>query len=150
MSTTDEKDITVETENDPLDAERKRLAERLAETRAFLGLSQQDVADATGLSRLVVSSIETGRRKVESVELSTLSRLYGQPVSYFLPEAAPKYGATEPAADEVAFIARAAKELQSEDRAELLRFAEFLRTYRSPAKTQGSATGDAADQNRKA
>ncbi len=112
---------------DSLDAERRRLAERLRETREFLGLSQQEAAEAAGLTRLVVSAVETGRRKMESVELQALARVYGQPVSYFLP------GSDEETQAEVQFIARAARGLAAEDRAELLRFAEFLKSYKAPA-----------------
>jgi transcriptional regulator with XRE-family HTH domain len=112
---------------DGLDAERRILAERLRETREFLGLSQQEAADAASLTRLVISAIETGRRKVESVELRSLARVYGQPVSYFLPASE-----AEAPSEEVQFIARAAKELEPNDRAELLRFARFLKSYKEP------------------
>jgi transcriptional regulator with XRE-family HTH domain len=111
-----------------LDAERKRLADKLRETREFLGLSQQEAATAANLTRLALSAIETGRRRVESVELQALARVYGQPVTYFLesPE-------SETAGQDLRFIARAAKELSPDDRNELLKFAEFLRRYKAPA-----------------
>jgi transcriptional regulator with XRE-family HTH domain len=112
---------------DGLDGERRLLAERLRETREFLGLSQQDAADAAGLTRLAISAIETGRRKLESVELRALARVYGQPVTYFLPASE---GEAPP--EEVQYIARAAKELEPSDRAELLRFAQFLKSYKEP------------------
>lgn len=112
---------------DSLDAERRLLAERLRETREFLGLSQQEAADAAGLTRLVISAIETGRRKIESVELLALARVYGQAVTYFLPASE-----AEAPSEEVQFIARAAKELEPNDRAELLRFARFLKSYKEP------------------
>jgi transcriptional regulator with XRE-family HTH domain len=122
---------------DALDAERRQLAERLRDTREFLGLSQQEAADTAGLTRLVISAIETGRRKVESVELGALARVYGQPVAYFLASGDAE-DATQP--EEVKFIARAAREMAAGDRGELLRFAEFLRTYRSPkTPTEGPA-----------
>lgn len=113
----------------PLDAERKRLADKLRETREFLGLSQQEAATAANLTRLALSAIETGRRRVESVELQALARVYGQPVTYFLePHEADAGG------QDLRFIARAAKELSPEDRNELLKFAEFLRRYKAPAE----------------
>ncbi len=120
---------------DSIDLERKALADRLRETREFLGLSQQEVADAlgptAGLTRLAISAIETGRRKVESVELAALARVYGQPLSYFL---APRPKArVEP--EEVKFIARAASKMTADDRAELLRFAEFLGSYKAPVRS---------------
>jgi transcriptional regulator with XRE-family HTH domain len=122
------------TDIEAIDVERKLLADRLRETREFLGMSQQDVAEAAGVSvgltRLAISAIETGRRKVESVELAALARLYGQPISYFLHA---KGNATaEP--EEVRFIARAASNMTPEDREELLRFAEFLKSYKAPGR----------------
>lgn len=116
---------------DGLDTERRLLAERLKETREFLGLSQQEAAEAAGLTRLAISAIETGRRKVESVELRALARVYGQPVSYFLPASE-----AEAPPEEVQYIARAAKELEPNDRAELLRFAQFLKSYKEPRGTR--------------
>src|SRR4051812_35045813 len=118
----------------PLDAERKRLADKLRETREFLGLSQQEAATAANLTRLALSAIETGRRRVESVELQSLARVYGQPVTFFLESQEADAGGQD-----LRFIARAAKELSPEDRGELLKFAEFLRRYRAPAaKSHGA------------
>lgn len=130
--------LETESIHDSLDVERRRLAERLRQTREFLGLSQQDAADAAGLTRLVVSAMETGRRKVESVELQSLARVYGQPVSYFLPNAADELP------PEVHFLARAARGLADTDRAELLRFAEFLRSYKAPSARSDGGEGGAA------
>jgi len=125
---------------DAIDSERKQLADKLRETREFLGLSQQEVADAVGptvgLTRLAVSAIETGRRKLESVELAALARVYGQPVSYFLPAGEKD----QPEPEEVKFIARAASTMTPEDRAELLRFAEFLKSYKAPGQGEVATT----------
>jgi hypothetical protein len=63
------------------------------------------------------------------MELSALARVYGQPVSYFLPS---EEAVAQP--QEIQFIARAARELAPEDQAELLRFAEFLKSYREPRR----------------
>jgi len=117
-----------------LEADRRKLADRLRQVREFLGLSQQEAATGANLTRLALSAIETGRRRVESVELQALARVYRQPVTYFLEEPA----AGDSAAD-VQFLARAAKELSSQDRSELLRFAQFLKGYRSkPDPKSGS------------
>src|SRR2546425_4136744 len=124
-------------DSDSIDRERKALADRLRETREFLGLSQQEVAAAlgptVGLTRLAVSAIETGRRRVESVELAALARVIGQPLSYFL--ASRQKAQVEP--EEVKFIARAATKLTPGDRAELLRFAEFLKNSKAPTLASG-------------
>jgi transcriptional regulator with XRE-family HTH domain len=103
------------------------LAKRLRETREYLNLSQQFVAEQTGLPRSAISDIERGIRKVDSLELQRFSHLYRYPVSYFL-------GADDEIAGADATIqalARAAGELTEEDRAEVLRFATFLRHYAS-------------------
>jgi len=112
-----------------LDAGRRRLADKLREVREFLGLSQQEAASGANLTRLALSAIETGRRRIESVELQALARVYRQPVSYFL-EDTPQEDAS--ATSELQFLTRAARELSPKDRTELVKFAEFLRRYRPP------------------
>jgi transcriptional regulator with XRE-family HTH domain len=100
--------------------ERATTAARLKESREYLGLSQQDVADATGLSRSAVSLIETGQRRVDAVELTALARLYQQSVAYFTDEAETTFP------QDVNMLARQASQLSEKDRSELLRFSEFL------------------------
>lgn len=95
------------------------LGARLREVREYLDLSQQYVSDKSGIPRSAVSDIERGQRKVDSLELKKLSKLYGHPVSYLL-------GSDEPEPDVHAW-ARAISDLTDEDRAEVLRFAQFLR-----------------------
>ncbi|MDP1611880.1 MAG: helix-turn-helix transcriptional regulator [Sulfuritalea sp.] len=102
------------------DQERAVIASRLREARDYLGLSQQDVAQATNLSRSAVSLIESGQRGVDTVELVALARLYQRSVAYFTGE--------EEAAlpTDVQALARQASQLSVKDRSELLRFSEFL------------------------
>jgi transcriptional regulator with XRE-family HTH domain len=113
-------------QGDPLEAggdeAQTQLALRLKEAREYLGVSQQFVADETGLSRAAVSAIETSRRKVEALELERLAALYKFPLSHFLGG-----GLDEPAS--VRALARQAAELSENDRAEVLRFAQFLRGF---------------------
>jgi len=99
--------------------ESQQLARRLREAREYLNLSQQFVADRTGIPRSAVSDIERGARKVDSLELRKLARLYMFPVGYFLGE--------EEAGDDVRMLARAVTDLTEDDRAEVVRFAQFLR-----------------------
>lgn len=99
--------------------ESQQLANRLREVREYLSLSQQFVADKTGIPRSAVSDIERGARKVDSLELRKLARLYMYPVGYFLGE--------EEAGDDVRVLARAVTDLTEDDRAEVVRFAQFLR-----------------------
>ena len=101
------------------EAQAQLLVTRLREVREYLGLSQQYVADKTGIARSAVSDIERGLRKVDSLELRKLARLYMYPVGYFLGE--------EEADEEVRALARAVTDLTEGDRAEVVRFAQFLR-----------------------
>jgi transcriptional regulator with XRE-family HTH domain len=95
------------------------LATKLREVREYLGLSQQYVSDKTGIARSAVSDIERGVRKVDSLELRKLARLYMYPVGHFLGE--------EEVDEEVRALARAVTDLTQDDRAEVVRFAQFLR-----------------------
>jgi transcriptional regulator with XRE-family HTH domain len=97
------------------------LAERLRETREYLGLSQQAVADYIGISRAAISSIESGKRKVDALELEKFSRLYRYPVNYF-------YGDEEDVDEKtVQLLARTASQLNEVDRKQVLKFAQFLK-----------------------
>jgi transcriptional regulator with XRE-family HTH domain len=111
--------VTEDEMNASEESESKQLANRLREAREYLNLSQQFVADKTGIPRSAVSDIENGRRKVDSLELRKLARLYMYPVAYFLGE--------EEADEEVRALARAVTDLTEDDRAEVVRFAQFLR-----------------------
>lgn len=104
------------------DSEATRLRERLREVREYLNLSQQFVADNTGLLRSAVADIERGARRVDSLELQKLAKLYGYPISYFLEDAH-----EAPEASTVRALTRAAGQLTESDREEILRFAEFLK-----------------------
>lgn len=107
---------------DDQSTQRALMASRLREAREYLGLSQEEVASALNLSRPAISNIESGLRKVESLELEQLARLYGKTVDYLLRGEAPAVEA------KIAFAARALHGLSSKDLDEVARFAEFLRT----------------------
>lgn len=107
---------------DSADEQRLLLAQRLREAREYVGLSQEDVATALGVSRPAVTNMEAGARKVEAVELDKLSQLYGQTVQYLLT------GETQAADVRLAFLARATHGLSDQDLEELGRFADFLRS----------------------
>ena len=114
--------------------DRRIIGQRLKETREYVGLSQDEVAKVLKMPRPAVSLIESGERKVEALELKKLAELYQQPVDYFLGGKAETASAPkEPlhlqrAPRDVAQLARTATKLSAEDRSELMRFAEFLRT----------------------
>jgi transcriptional regulator with XRE-family HTH domain len=121
----------------PDEERQRRLADRLREAREYLGLSQQFVAEHTGIPRVAISAIENGKRKVEALELERLAALYRCPLTYFLDGAL-----DEPAA--VRALAREARNLTDRDREEVLRFAQFLKGYareRSDPSTRTGTTG---------
>ncbi|WP_257814216.1 helix-turn-helix domain-containing protein [Burkholderia glumae] len=115
--------------NDQMDDQRLQMAKRLREAREYLGLSQDEVANALGISRPGVTNIESGARKVEALELDKLAKLYGRPVQFLLT-------GEEPVANDarVEFLARAVHGLSEHDLDEVSRFAEFLK--RSPKQAK--------------
>jgi transcriptional regulator with XRE-family HTH domain len=107
--------------------ERTDIAVRLKEAREYLGLSQQEVATSLNLPRSAISLMESGQRRVDSVELKTLAKLYQRPVAFFTS------GEEEPLlATDLAVLARQMSKLSEEDRDELLRFTEFLMQRSQP------------------
>lgn len=112
------------------DAERLQLGERLRESRKYLGLKQEEVASYLKIPRTALTDIENGQRRVEALELTRLARLYRQPVSYFTGE--DEASASLPA--DVAHMARRAADLSTQDRAELGRFADYLRARSQTAQ----------------
>ncbi|GAA2623789.1 helix-turn-helix domain-containing protein [Streptomyces vastus] len=115
--------------------QRARLGQRLKATREYLGLSQQQVAERTGIVRSAVSDIERGVRKVEVMELQKLARLYRLPASYFLDE--------EETADagEHAFagLPRTARPLSEGDRIEVAKFIQYLQARRQAEEEEAGA-----------
>ncbi|WP_437334271.1 helix-turn-helix domain-containing protein [Sorangium sp. So ce394] len=113
--------------------DRKRLGVKLRDAREYLGLSQDEVAKSIGVTRSAVSLIESGQRRVDAFELKRLADLYQRPVAEFT-------GDTDvidaPVPETVQHLARAAAKLTEADRAELLRFAEFL-SVKAPVKREG-------------
>lgn len=106
------------------DAARRRLGERLREARKYLGLKQEEVATYLKIGRTALTDIESGQRRVEAIELTRLAQLYRQSVGYFTGE--DKASAALPV--DVAHLARRVADLSAEDREELSRFAEYLRS----------------------
>jgi len=104
------------------DEEYVSMGARLRQAREYLGLSQEAVAEALGVPRASVSAMESGRRKVSSLELRDLARLYKRPLDWFYNTDA------EPIVedDTVSALFRATKNLTQEDKEQVRRFAEFL------------------------
>ncbi len=115
----------------PTERGRQALGERLRQAREYVGLKQDEVAKHLGIPRSALSNVEAGQRKVDALELTRLAKLYQRPISWFTGEEV--VGQELPA--EVAHVARAAASLSNQDRQELARFADFLK---SRAKTRSS------------
>jgi transcriptional regulator with XRE-family HTH domain len=103
-------------------AEWEKLGGRLREIREYLNFSQQYVSDRTGIPRSAISEIERGARKVDSLELKKLARLYRYPVAYFLDEQVD----ADVGDHAVAMLARRLTSLTDADREQVMRFAAFL------------------------
>jgi transcriptional regulator with XRE-family HTH domain len=105
--------------------EMETLGQRLRSAREYLGLSQELVAERLGIPRASVSAIENGKRKVSSLEVNRLAKLYKVPVTQILsgePEG------IEAIPDEsFRALFRATRDLGDKDREQVLRFAQFLR-----------------------
>ncbi|KIH98610.1 DNA-binding protein [Streptomonospora alba] len=61
-----------------------RIGERVRESRAAAGLSQQALADAVGLERSMISKLEKGDRRIDAVELTRLAHVLESSVSHLL------------------------------------------------------------------
>lgn len=121
--------------------QRVRLGQRLKATREYLGLSQQQVAERTGIVRSAVSDIERGVRKVEVMELQKLARLYRLPASYFLDE-----GESADAGEHaLAGLPRTAKPLSEGDRIEVAKFIQYLQSRREAEEGQTGVVGPAGE-----
>lgn len=106
-------------------SDQDSLAARLREGREYVGLSQEDVATALSLQCQTVFEIEAGARRVSLTELKRLANLYGQTVDELLGKAIME--CTDK--DVPNFLARAAHGLDDHDRAEVARFAKFLKNH---------------------
>lgn len=104
-----------------------RLGQKLKKLREYLGMSQQHVAECTGIPRSAVSDIEHGNRRVDAVELTKFARLYQHPVSWLLEEDGQATADTHV----LALFTRKFSQLTSEDQAQLADFADFLAARRA-------------------
>lgn len=97
------------------------IGSRLKEAREYLGISQEEAALSAEVSRSAISLIESGQRKLDSVELMALAKLYQRPMAYFTED---DYSVDiDPKA---AVFARSFSDLSENDQNELKQFAEFL------------------------
>ena len=114
--------------------EQQELGARLREAREYVGLLQEDVARALGIPRASVSALESGKRRVSSLELRRLARLYRRPVGWLLGE--------DLDIDPSAPLFRATADLSDNDKEQVLRFAEFLAGAGRPGAARQEDVGD--------
>jgi transcriptional regulator with XRE-family HTH domain len=115
------------------ETDRETLGDRLRMAREYVGLKQEEVARYLAIPRSALSNIEGSQRKVDALELARLAKLYQRPASWFTDKDAVVEGEFSA---EVAHLARAAASLSTQDRHELARFADFLKS-RARAKDPG-------------
>lgn len=101
--------------------EQRAVGQRLKGARSTLGLTQEDVAGALKIQRTSIIAMEAGTRNVSALELRRLARLYQRSVSWILGEEP-----DAPLDQDNGALYRATAELSSEDKEQVLRFAEFL------------------------
>jgi transcriptional regulator with XRE-family HTH domain len=118
--------------------EKEHLGLRLREAREYLGLSQEFVANYLSVPRASISAMETGKRRVNSLELKQLAKLYKRPLSFFLGEE--DQTLLQPDETSLALF-RTARDLTMEDRKHVLQFAQFLR-HAGRVPTKGEAASD--------
>jgi transcriptional regulator with XRE-family HTH domain len=111
---------------------RREIADRLRTAREYLELTQEEAAEAVGMSRSALSLVESGRRKVDALELAAFAKLYGQSI-----DALSGTAESQPLPESVHALARAATELSPSDRDELLRFAQFVQAKKTDRSSDG-------------
>ncbi|MHA6620311.1 helix-turn-helix domain-containing protein [Pseudonocardia sp. DLS-67] len=117
-----------ESRSDHTPSERTAVGQRLRAARETLGLTQDDVAGALGIPRTSVIAMESGKRNVTAVELRRLARLYRRNVQWLL-------GEEDDAAAVDTALYRATQDLSDDDKAQVLRFAQFLAAAGPPPTT---------------
>ena len=101
----------------------KNLGTRLKEAREYLGLTQEDVAKLMGVSRVIITNIEAGTRKVSAEELSKFSKIYGWTMEELME-------GEKAETEAVQMFARTFNELSDEDQNEILNLIKFKKMYK--------------------
>jgi transcriptional regulator with XRE-family HTH domain len=65
--------------------EYQHLLKRLRQARLDAGLTQVQVAKALGQTQSYVTKCELGERRLDPIDLQRFAKVYGKPVTYFLP-----------------------------------------------------------------
>ncbi|MBC6472637.1 MAG: helix-turn-helix domain-containing protein [Hormoscilla sp. GM102CHS1] len=107
------------------------LGHRIRQAREEATLSQDVVAQHLGLTRSAVSLIESGKRKVDSLELRSFSQLVGKSVAFFLDDETARFKAQPMDDDDPTHILFSANQVVdiAQDRPQIERFAQFHREF---------------------
>ena len=100
----------------------KNLGTRLKEAREYVGLTQEEVAKLLGVSRVIITNIESGSRKVSAEELSKLAKIYGWTMEELLEG--------EKREENIKLFARSFNELSENDQEEILNLIRFKKMYK--------------------
>lgn len=98
------------------------LGTRLKKAREYLGLTQEDVAKLIGVSRVIITNIEIGTRKVSAEELAKFSKIYGWSMEELLEG--------EKQEEKIPMFARTFNELSEEDQEEIINLIKFKKMYK--------------------
>jgi transcriptional regulator with XRE-family HTH domain len=66
--------------------EYQTMLAKLVKARKLTGLTQIAVAKALQRPQSFVSNCESGERRIDAIELLEFARLYGKPLTYFVPK----------------------------------------------------------------
>ena len=101
------------------------LAQRLKEARQTAGLNQAEAAMRIGVSRTVLSKIENADRKIDSLELREIAKIYGVTVQHLLRD-------DEQASENEPKFVEALRQYgkTADNRRDIARIEEFCREYR--------------------
>jgi Zn-dependent peptidase ImmA (M78 family)/DNA-binding XRE family transcriptional regulator/predicted HTH domain antitoxin len=126
------------------------LGRRIRQAREEATLSQDVVAQHLGLTRSAVSLIESGKRKVDSLELRSFSQLVGKSVAFFLDDETATVK-VQPLDDDdptqILFSANQVVDI-SQDRSQIERFAQFHREFTQLAQILNRMPGQCSTQPR--
>ena len=67
-----------------MDSFYKKLSKKVKIMREEIGLSQETLAEKMGISRVTISQIESGDRKISAEEIAKLSRIFNMPTDILL------------------------------------------------------------------
>ncbi|MEG1009529.1 MAG: helix-turn-helix transcriptional regulator [Clostridia bacterium] len=95
---------------------------RLKKAREYLGLTQEDVAKLLNISRISITNIESGIRKVSAEELLKLSKIYGWTMEELIEGKKEEIN--------INMFARTFDELSLDDKTEILNLIKFKKMYK--------------------